>query len=89
MPPAVPIGAAGEKFLKFDTFHAFLKQFFTLSSIRVQGGWDKIFFANPTRGANPQIKCEPHFFVLSLALSLFYSNEKVFRAGARPKIFAR
>ena len=28
MVPVVPIGAAGEKFLKFDTFSTFLRHFF-------------------------------------------------------------
>ena len=32
MVPAVPIGAAGEKFLKFDTFPCIFKSIFVLTS---------------------------------------------------------
>ena len=32
MIPAVPIGAAGEKFLKFDTFPCIFKSIFVLTS---------------------------------------------------------
>ena len=32
MVPAVPVGAAGEKFLKFDTFSCILRQIFAFFS---------------------------------------------------------